>query len=90
MSINLTLGLLDIESTHIALVSPPIERLTSPTVCQVSGFREKGFFKAARGSVVPHPIRLLAMRALEVTMTFANMTDDHLGRREPVRKVQTC
>lgn len=41
--------------------------------------------------MVPHPIRLLSMwPLLEVTLSFANMTDNHLGRREPVRKVQTC
>lgn len=87
MSINFTLGLLDIESTHIAIVSPPTEHLTS----QLDREREKGFLKAAGGSVVPHPIRLLSMwPLLEFTLSFPNMTDDHLGRREPVRKVQTC
>lgn len=56
MSINLTQGLFDIEATHIALVSPPVESLTFfPTVCRVSGSREKGFLQAAGGSVVPHP-----------------------------------
>lgn len=51
MNINLTQELFD-----IAPVSPPAKSLTFfPTVCQVSGSREKGFLQAAGGSVVPHP-----------------------------------
>lgn len=37
MSINLTQGLFDIEATHIALVSPPVESLTFFPNC-LSGF----------------------------------------------------
>lgn len=56
MNINLIQGLFDIEATYIALVSPPAKSLTFfPTVCQVSGSREKGFLQAAGCSVVPHP-----------------------------------